>query len=123
MDAGVSELEFSTIRNLRTTPDLSINANDDDIAHLSRSRQVNAQEKAAAPSQTITGPDGIPREVLVAPPKPASDLDLDPASEVHLQTLVKQSVENVGLQGRSWEVCRVILVRSASLLTACGLPS
>lgn len=113
MDAGVSELEFSTIRNLRTTPDVSINANDDDIAHLSRSRQVSAQEKAVASSQTVAGPDGIPREVLVAPPKPASDLILDPASEVHLQTLIKQSVENVGLQGRSWEVCRVYPFSSA----------
>jgi hypothetical protein len=106
----VNELEFSSLRSMRShqvLPDEGTNETANDVMQQSRSRQVSAQEaaaKSAGKVDNIVHQDGVPREVLVAPPKPASDLELDTASTTHLHTLIKQSVENVGLQDRSWEV-------------------
>lgn len=111
----MNELEFSTLRSMRShqvLEDEGTNETANDLIQQSRSRQVSAQEAAAKSSSkadNVIHQDGIPREVLIAPPKPASDLELDTASTTHLQTLIKQSVENVGLQDRSWEVSHIAL--------------
>lgn len=115
MDSGVNELEFSTLRSLRTHPALP----DQDVNGISaveqpRSRQVSTYDKGAKSSDKnqdiVVDQDGVPREVLIAPPKPPSDLELDAVSQKHLQTLIRQSVENVGLQDRSWEVSHCVLI-------------
>lgn len=112
MDAGVNELEFSTLRSMRSgvNGDLSnIDQQQDTLATAAaatqqpHSRQVSSQGTRHTASETVAA-DGLPREVLVAPPQPLSNLELDNASLAHLQKLIKQSVENVGLQERTWEV-------------------
>ena len=108
MDAGVSELEFSTLRSMRSLPVIPDDRTEEITADQARSRQVSAQQAAnkstGSVNSTSTSGSALPLEVLIAPPKPKSDLELDSACHVHLQTLIQQSVENVGLQDRSWEV-------------------
>lgn len=108
MDAGINELEFATLRSLRTASASGSALADDNgvtAAPPLRMQHSNLQDPAPHSAHVETGQDGIPREVLVAPAKSASDLPLDTASHNHLQNLIKQSVENVGLKDRAWEVC------------------
>lgn len=104
----MNELEFSTLRSMRALPVLpNEDMNDNQTFNQIHSRQASTQDKGDKSSdhaEIVVDQDGIPREVLIAPPKPASDLELDAASQKHLQTLIRQSVENVGLQDRAWEV-------------------
>jgi hypothetical protein len=115
MDSSVSELEFSTLRSLQAPPDFR-GLEDDQPARqgtiatvaaaaAARSRQasiIDGKEETDV-QDTISAPS--PREVLVAPPQPPSDLELDATSIAHILGLIHQSVENVGLQDRNWEVC------------------
>lgn len=114
MDGGVSELEFASLRSISgaSSPAVVVLGDDDEpgghtkIVSRPASRQAfQLADEAVADKSLSHSEIGITKEVVAVPVVAPSDLDLDYACQNHIQGLIKQNVENVGLQDRDWEVC------------------
>lgn len=113
----ITELEFTTLSRLKQLPELPEEDHDGhdrvQSAQLSRaSSRHNLKDVHRLPDgQTISkdSPTTATREIIQAPPPFPADLDLDGASRRHVQALIHQNIENVGLKDRGWEVRGTLL--------------